>query len=254
MIKKKHSTLLMRAKDFCFAICRQPKLIRLYFGSGVKARYSLRDIKCYGVLFLHIPKCAGVSVNKSLYGSLGAGHITLHNAFIGLGPFDYTNVFKFTVVRNPWDRLVSAYFFLKSGGFGQKDQDFFIENISGYYDFNDFVMNWVTKENVDVWNHFRPQSSFLSIVHNEVDLDFICFFESLAEDFSYIYNAKRWESFNTLANINSSDHKDYRQYYTDASKKIVEEVYEDDIRLFGYDFDGKTSEHQRSWRNAEFPL
>ena len=254
MLKKKPSSVAARIAEFWFAIFMKPDLIRLYYSSSKKSRYSLRDVKSTGILFLHIPKCAGVSVNNSLYGSLGAGHTTLNNALIGLGPFEYTNVFKFTIVRNPWDRLVSAYFFLEKGGFGERDKNFFNENLSNYRDFDDFVLNWVTKKNVMLWNHFIPQSIFLSISDTKVDLDFLCFFESLEEDFKCIYDAKRWESFKTLSDTNGSDHKNYRQYYTDASKKVVEEVYADDIEFFGYDFDGKKRELQKAWRAQEFPI
>lgn len=235
-------------------IFRNPRLLRFYFRSNKKDKYSLRDIKQTGIFFLHIPKCAGVSVNKRLYGSLGAGHKSLNKVFIGLGPIEFGNIFKFTIVRNPWDRLVSAYFFLHNGGFGDRDSQFYHEHLAEFENFEEFVLNWVNPENIKLWNHFRLQSDFLSISKNEVDLDYLCFFESIPKDFQAIYDAKHWTRFKNLERINDSSHDDYRLYYTEKTKKIVEQVYCEDIELFGYDFNGKNIDQQRDWRDVEFPL
>ncbi|MDT8878311.1 sulfotransferase family 2 domain-containing protein [Halomonas saccharevitans] len=254
MIKKSNESFFSRLGKFSLLILRNPKQVRTYARSGLKDKYSLRDVKATGILFLHIPKCAGVSVNNALYSSLGAGHTDLDRILVGLGPLEFTNVFKFSIVRNPWDRLVSAYFFLKNGGFGQRDKEFFDSHLSHYKSFDHFVRDWLSEENVMRWNHFIPQHKFLSIVGGVVDLNYLCFFESLEEDFSNIYDAKQWERFKGLSMDNKSSHKDYRIYYTDETIKAVESVYKEDVELFGYDFHGKNYERQVSWRNKEFPL
>ena len=64
-------------------------------------------------IFFHIPKTAGISLVKALFGDLDWGHRDV-NYYINV--FDkkrFNDYFKFTFVRNPYDRLFSAYSFLK---------------------------------------------------------------------------------------------------------------------------------------------
>ena len=56
-------------------------------------------------IFVHIPKAAGISINKSLFNNLGGGHIPLINYQLIFPKEEFENYFKFTIVRNPWDRL-----------------------------------------------------------------------------------------------------------------------------------------------------
>ena len=67
-------------------------------------------------IFVHIPKCAGCSLWKALLELnlkeieyFGHGEAKLKKPF----PYDnsYKNYFSFSFVRNPFDRLVSAFFF-----------------------------------------------------------------------------------------------------------------------------------------------
>ena len=61
-------------------------------------------------IFIHIPKCGGVSVEKHL-GWGGVRHHTMEfymKKYAGLNLDEY---YKFTFVRNPWIRLVSWYFY-----------------------------------------------------------------------------------------------------------------------------------------------
>ena len=63
------------------------------------------------LLFLHIPKTAGTSINEDLqpYLKYQFGHVTAQE-YIERG-FDLKNIFTFTFVRNPYDRFVSLFFY-----------------------------------------------------------------------------------------------------------------------------------------------
>src|SRR5690625_2614056 len=67
----------------------------------------------YHSIFVHIPKTAGVSVAHSLFEIKTAYHVRVSKYQIIFSQDEYNQYFKFAFVRNPWDRLVSAYRFLK---------------------------------------------------------------------------------------------------------------------------------------------
>lgn len=199
------------------------------------AGYSYKPFDDTRSLFIHIPKCAGVSVCRALYGNLAGGHTPLDRYLEAFEPRLIERYFKFTIVRNPWDRLVSAYFFLKAGGFGDRDAQWFDRELSAYADFDDFVKRWLNRANIWKWHHFKPQQHFMEDKRRKIDLDFIGLFENLAEDFAHI--AHRVGVSATLQSTNPSRHRDYRNYYSDETREMVAAVYAEDIALLGYDFD-----------------
>ena len=200
--------------------------------------YSFKPFDDHQAIFIHIPKAAGVSVSNALFGNLAGGHTRLEMHLNIFEPSCILNYFKFTIVRNPWDRLVSAYHFLQKGGFEKADKDWFDKELSAYKDFDDFVKNWLNKENIWKWHHFRPQYHYMLDDNRKVKLDFIGFIENMDEDFEYIRKKLGVES--TIKKLNKSDHKDYKDYYTEETKNIVAEVYAEDIELLGYNFDNSS--------------
>jgi hypothetical protein len=66
----------------------------------------------YKFIFLHIPRTGGTSIEKALFGQDWWGvhppskHLTAHMAKQIYAPY-WQDYFKFTFVRNPWDRMVS---------------------------------------------------------------------------------------------------------------------------------------------------
>ncbi|WP_107853134.1 sulfotransferase family 2 domain-containing protein [Oceanimonas marisflavi] len=233
---------------------KRPKALLKAMLPQKRERYSYFDINRTGVFFLHIPKCAGVSINKALYGSLGVGHVTLEDALVSLGPIKFNNFFKFTIVRNPWDRLVSSYFFLKQGGFCEKDKFFFKKNLACFDSFKDFVVNWVNEDNILTWNHFIPQSHFLSSDKKQLGLDYICFFENLDSDLNYLSSVVGISSLSSVKPTNKAVRDCYLDYYDKETIEIVERVYKADIELLGYDYRGDMLSKQIESRNHRFEV
>jgi hypothetical protein len=161
-------------------------------------------------IFVHIPKCAGISVVRSLFGNFDCGHTSLSRYQIMFGPEDFNRYFKFTFVRNPFDRLVSAYLFMKKGGLNRKDKRWSDKHFARYDDFGSFVKGWVNR-----WNIER---------------------ENLTADFAHVAQKLQVQASLQEINRNAVREKDYRQYYTAETRAIVEKVYAEDFKLLGYTF------------------
>ena len=63
--------------------------------------YSYSGFDRLQCIFVHIPKCAGVSIASSLFGNLGGGHATLSEYRLVFDCREFNRYFKFAVVRNP---------------------------------------------------------------------------------------------------------------------------------------------------------
>lgn len=194
--------------------------------------YSLRQFDEKQCIFVHLPKCAGVSVNKALFGNLGAGHMTLTQLSFAFSPKEMEDYFKFTIVRHPLDRLVSAFHFLKKGGFDPEDAKWADEHLTPYSTFQDFVENWLTPENIWLKIHFQPQHFFLEDCWGEIDLDFVARFERLETDFRQICD--RLGSRVELPHTNKSVRGHFWDYYTPQTARKVADIYRRDMELFGY--------------------
>ena len=57
-------------------------------------------------IFIHIPKCAGTSMSSYKW-NLGSGHKTIFEYY--KDSINLKNYFKWCFVRNPWERIASAY-------------------------------------------------------------------------------------------------------------------------------------------------
>jgi hypothetical protein len=200
--------------------------------------FTFREFDQLKCIFVHIPKCAGIAVCKSLFGNLGGGHKPLKQYQIVFSPAEFISYYKFTFVRNPWDRVVSAFFFLKKGGINEDNRTWAAANLSPYNDFPGFVRNGLQRSEILSYMHFRPQCDFVCLKGNQPAVDFIGRYENLEADFAHICRNLEVESRLLEANRNPSREKDYREYYTEETRRIVGEVYADDIRAFAYSFDG----------------
>lgn len=219
-----------------------------------RLRYSDKEYNLSGFdktqsIFIHIPKAAGISISKELYGNYAGGHTSLAEYSYIFNEYDFNRYFKFAFVRNPWDRLWSAYRFLRQGGFNEKDAQWFNLNLAMYEDFESFVMQWLNSDNIKNYIHFQSQISLLSLPKSKkIPLNYLGFYENLEEDFYYI--AKKIKPNVNLQHLNKTqDNNNFIDVYTSKMIERVAQVYREDIDRFNYSFDNKSLNQQN--RNRE---
>ena len=74
-------------------------------------------------IFVHIPKTAGTSLLAGLGAPPAFDTHAPSRTYRHVDPAFYARAFKFTVVRNPWDRFASAFHFMKHGTTWSLQQD-----------------------------------------------------------------------------------------------------------------------------------
>ena len=206
------------------------------------------------VLFVHIPKCAGVSMAKALSAQtqlLRIGpHAKCRDIFVPQGKLTRDECFAFSFVRNPWDRLVSTFFYIMKGGRADIDKqrrDRYLSKYNG--DFKSFVRdieNWFSLQEEDsiypdkFIPHFRPQYEFICDENGEIMVDFIGRVEDITSDFKKLCELLS-VSGARLSKTNKSSHRAYQKYYDTETRDIVAKYYARDIELFAYEFDSEKS-------------
>jgi chondroitin 4-sulfotransferase 11 len=197
--------------------------------------YSLRGFDEHRCIFVHIPKAAGISVAMALFGNLAGGHNTARHYRVVFGP-DFWRYFKFTFVRNPYTRLVSAYEFLRSGGHPAwpTNQRFRDEVLSQYADFEDFVLRWLRPGTQWPEPHFRPQHEFLEL-GGRIVMDFVGRVERIQNDFATVSDRLGIPAQLERLNPTVEKKESLGSYYSnDAVERRVREVYAKDFELFDY--------------------
>ena len=188
-------------------------------------------------IYVHVPKTGGTSVKKLLCPGKSPSHTTLHYfSLLFTGP-EFRSFFKFAFVRNPWDRLLSAYRFLKRGGRGPGDEGFRERYLTRYESFEDFVLNGLHEPEVIGYLHLVPQERFVVLGRRQIALDFLGYYESLAPDFEYVAGRLGLPTALPWENRSDDTGSDYRDAYTGPMIDKVAAVYCEDAELFGYGFD-----------------
>ncbi len=202
---------------------------------SAKGDFSLAPFDEKKSIFVHITKTAGTSVALTLFGKLPY-HYRAWQYRVIYGRRTYREYFKFAYVRNPWDRLYSAFSYLKGGGWDDNDKTWALENLSGIENINDFVLKWLTPERLYSHIHFWPQSDFICSKGNTALIDYLAYFETIENDFTFI--AQKIGCERKLAHTNASKRAGYEEVYTPDAIAKVALLYERDIANFGYHFSG----------------
>lgn len=186
-----------------------------------------------GPLFIHIPKTAGSSIIYS-----GAktvfGHKTLQY-YLKWCPSNIQFPLTFTIIRNPYDRIFSAYHFLKNGGKNEYDRMWARKYIFNTKDINEFIEDKLHDKRVLNWIHFRSQTEFVTNKSGNIAVDHLIKFEELKS---------KWPKFAINAGLkhklplrNKTNYNVRNVELNEKSKRLIANIYRQDFESLNYKID-----------------
>jgi len=211
-------------------------------------------------IFIHVPKVAGQSVTNALmpyaaspwqrvisvvipyryqlkvYTKLRrfAGmyflpqpfddHVKANEVVDSMGTEAFKSYFSFAFVRNPWAWVLSRYTYTLKNSRHKRHQLVTDDgSFEGY-------LQWLSNEE----ELFYLQKDFVCNSEGERLVNFIGKQEQLDNDFAHVCGAIGINA--TLPVFNVSSSSSYRDFYTADSRKLVEDMYAEDIEYFQYKF------------------
>lgn len=198
-----------------------------------KIPYPFYIKKREDIIHIHITKTAGTSLRHSMqFNRIAQSSKTKKHYFAKevieiLEPEHWDAAFKFTFVRNPWDRLYSYYRFQqRKHKIATKEQG---------NSFELWLKSTLKKQYENPYEKIRPQAEWLKNFDNKIDVDFIGRFENLASDVTKLGKLLNMKI--DLPHINQSlPIIHYSEAYNDELEELIRIHYKEDIEMFDYSF------------------
>lgn len=228
-------------------------------------------------LFIHIPKNAGMTIRRSPnlanfimpasppthkskeytqavkahMDSIGDHHGFEHARWRDINPGIRSGHDAFAVVRNPWDRVVSRYFFAKKVIEVEKKEPVGKHKIDSFEHFLEERHEWGGMEYM--WHRairgWYPQKDYVTDEKGNLKCDMIRF-DYLNRDLCSYFKIMQMSRARNVTALNEGTYKDL---YTPETIQIIADWYKDDIDFWGFDFDtGPTKNYwaaTNDWRN-----
>lgn len=198
--------------------------IGLYFNSPLHKGGNIDFI------FIHINKTAGTSVIK-IIGKPFRKHLTAKEIINVVGQKKWNNAFKFAVIRNPWDKVVSQYKHNVKNNVTNmaKKKISFKEWVSCTYGKNKGKYYYYRPQ------MFLPQVEWLKDFEGKIDVNKIIRFENLTDGMNSVF--KTLGITQKLPHINKTSKTNFRDYYDEESRQIISDWFHEDIDIFGYKYE-----------------
>jgi hypothetical protein len=209
--------------------------------------YGKLMVEKYGFWFVDIPRTSSSSIRYELgnnfsrvYGKkdivekkysgaqIFRNHRTAQEMKAFLGNTTWDNIFTFTMVRNPWDRILSMYNFRRKRG-----------NIPMELSFREYVLEFSKYQSSALFKyraHYYGVSDYI-MEDGKVIVDFIARFEKRNEDLAFIAQRLGLKELGKISVQKATlPGSHYSQFYDEETKEIIKQVYEREIEIFGYEF------------------
>ena len=205
-------------------------------------------------IFVHIPKTGGTSIEnmiwptkdqrspENLWGGLIDGfrnkyqtgalqHLMARQILTEVGPETFQAYFKFAIVRNPWDRLISQFTYLTT----RPDLCQYLGMNSGD-SLRTYLQLIATKKHVQ----WKQQVAFVSDGEGRSLVDYIGRFEEFEASVRQIMD-RIGLPITTIPHEKQSQRGPYQDYYDSETRDMVAMMYAADIEAFGYSFEDSPS-------------
>ena len=167
---------------------------------------------------------------KRLDGVSARGRLWKHSTLADIdglvSPADIAGMFVFTLVRNPWDRMISFYTWAREQTFDHPTVE-----AAKTLDFWDFLMD------PGVSDTFRknPARAYVTDATGTERCDVFVRLEHLDSDLAPLWDHLGFRV--EIPHLNASDRSgDYRDWYDKESRNRVADLMSEDIDRFGYSF------------------
>jgi len=196
---------------------------------GLRINSPLHKGKNKNYVFIHINKTAGTSI-IDVIGKPFRKHLTAKAIIKVIGQKKWDEAFKFTVVRNPWDKVVSHY----KHSIKVNSSNMAIKPI----EFGDWVARTYGEPKDPFYygraQMFYPQVKWLKNNQGKIDVDKVIRFENLNEGINEVFETLAIDS--SLPHLNETYKSNYRDFYDEESKNVVAKWFHEDIQEFEYQF------------------
>ena len=193
------------------------------------AGYFLHQNQRY--YFLHIPKTGGTMLAQVLKKSgISTGH-----GFVKNKPDGYT----FTTIRNPLERIVSCFCYLQQGGCWEGD----VQDAAKYDITNNNFRDWIKLVYEDRDKYFEQQH-VMPMMYRIGSVEFfdkIMLYENLEQETKDLYEMILGETLDIVPTVNKTERDHFEKYYDEETKKLVQNLYEQDIIMYEGIINGKTA-------------
>jgi len=198
-------------------------------------------------IFIHIPKCGGTSLENIIwpeprktsdlwmgfiskyqnkYQTGGLQHLTGNLIRREIGSEKFEAFYKFTIVRNPWDKAISQFFYMQHRPdlrdfIGMKEDD----------PFKRYLQLTAGKLHVQ----WEKQVRFFLDDNGEMLVNYLGHLECFEKDATTILDHLNIRA--SIPHVNATQHRHFTEYYDKESQEMVADHYREDIQILGYSFD-----------------
>ena len=210
---------------------RFPGIIRPQINRALVRNPWIEENHKLKLIIIHVPRTGGSSLYKEVFGHL-VGHPYLED-YTSYDRRSAKHYLKVGVVRNPWDRLVSAYYEVQGSQQSYLQKFWKPLQIDSIDQFFEALSEEKGRKGIQKIVHFRSQQELIS--DRFTNMDIVGRFENLdlfMRDFNCAFNSSY-----VLPHLNASKKSDYRDYYDTRRINLVREIYARDIEKFEYEFE-----------------